>query len=131
MSSVASGSGQRFLGVTPPIALNGPTARDNEVSVSLLDELKKQGVFETEAEAKVRCVCLCWRVLPATSRRRSIFAHRNVSSVREVVLSKVDAMVKDFVYRASLSRGLSESIAATSGGKIFSFVSGKCCQVEL
>jgi poly(A) polymerase len=45
---------QKFLGVTPPIALNGPTARDNEVSDSLLEELKKQGVFETEAEAKVR-----------------------------------------------------------------------------
>lgn len=43
---------------------------------------------------------------------------------REVVLSKVDAMVKDFVYQASLAHGLSESIASTSGGKIFSFVSG-------
>lgn len=51
---------------------------------------------------------------------------------REVVLSKIDGMVKDFVYKASLSRGLSESIASTSGGKIFSFVSlsiGSCfCQ---
>jgi hypothetical protein len=44
-------------------------------------------------------------------------------SFREVVLSKVDALVKDFVYRASLARGLSESIAASAGGKIFSFVS--------
>ena len=43
---------------------------------------------------------------------------------REVVLSNVDAMVKDFVYQASLAHGLSESIASTSGGKIFSFVSG-------
>lgn len=39
------------------------------------------------------------------------------------MLSKVDALVKDFVYRASLARGLSESIAASAGGKIFSFVS--------
>lgn len=31
-------------------------------------------------------------------------------------------MVKEFVYKASLARGLSESIAANSGGKIFSFV---------
>lgn len=45
---------QKFLGVTPPIALNGPTARDLEVSDSLLEELKKQGVFETAEEAKVR-----------------------------------------------------------------------------
>lgn len=45
---------QKFLGVTPPIALNGPTARDNEVTETLLEELKKQGVYETEGEAKVR-----------------------------------------------------------------------------
>lgn len=46
----------------------------------------------------------------------------SLSFIREVVLSKVDAMVKEFVYRASLARGLSESLASTSGGKIFSFV---------
>lgn len=55
---MATGNGapmqQKFLGVTPPIALNGPTARDNEVTESLLEELKKQGVYENEAEAKVR-----------------------------------------------------------------------------
>lgn len=39
------------------------------------------------------------------------------------MLSKVNSLVKDFVYKATLARGLSESIAATSGGKIFSFVS--------
>lgn len=42
--------------------------------------------------------------------------------IREVVLSKVNSLVKDFVYKATLARGLPESIAATSGGKIFSFV---------
>lgn len=40
---------------------------------------------------------------------------------REVVLGKVDALVKDFVYRASLAHGLSEGIARSSGGKIFTF----------
>ncbi|KAH0445911.1 hypothetical protein IEQ34_025255 [Dendrobium chrysotoxum] len=84
---------QRFLGVTPPIATNGPTDREKEVTDSLLAELTKEGVFPSGDEAKAR----------------------------EVVLSKIDALVKEFVYRASLARGLSESIAATSGGKIFSF----------
>lgn len=50
---------------------------------------------------------------------------------REVVLSKVNSLVKDFVYKATLARGLSESIAATSGGKIFSFVSVLVVQPRL
>lgn len=56
--------------------------------------------------------------------KKSILSHHCFWDTREVVLSKVDALVKDFVYRASLARGLSESIAASAGGKIFSFVSG-------
>lgn len=43
------------------------------------------------------------------------------SHIRETALSKVDGMVKEFVHRASIARGLSESIASGSGGKIFSF----------
>lgn len=82
-----------WLGVTPPIAKNGPTPRGLEVTDSLLAELRDQKTFESAEEAKVR----------------------------EVVLGKVDAMVKDFVYRASLSHGMSDSIARTSGGKIFTF----------
>ncbi|MCO5570063.1 hypothetical protein L7F22_023777 [Adiantum nelumboides] len=85
---------RKYLGVTPPIALNGPTARDNEVS-------------DTLSRSSRGKVSLRQRPRP-----------------KEVVLSKVDAMVKDFVYQASLAHGLSESIASTSGGKIFSFVSG-------
>ena len=69
------------------------TKREIEVTDSLLAELKKQNTFESEDEAKLR----------------------------EVVLSKIDAMVKEFVYKASIARGLSESIATSSGGKIFSF----------
>lgn len=36
-------------------------------------------------------------------------------------MSRIDAMVKEFVHKASLAHGLSESIASSSGGKIFSF----------
>lgn len=45
---------QRFLGVTPPIATNGPTPREKEVTSSLLAELQKEGTFESEQEAKLR-----------------------------------------------------------------------------
>ncbi|KAL4401506.1 polynucleotide adenylyltransferase [Malassezia pachydermatis] len=39
----------------------------------------------------------------------------------EVVLGRVDALVKEFVYRASMAHGLSESAARAAGGKIFTF----------
>lgn len=45
---------QRYLGVTPPIATNGPTQREVEVTESLLAELKKEHVFESDEEAKLR-----------------------------------------------------------------------------
>ncbi|CAO1634346.1 unnamed protein product [Parajaminaea phylloscopi] len=90
---MASSNGQKYLGVTPPIALNGPSQRETEVTISLEQELKAQNTFESEQEAKLR----------------------------EVVLGKVDSMVKDFVYRASIAHGMSESIARLAGGKIFTF----------
>ncbi|CAO1623547.1 unnamed protein product [Sympodiomycopsis kandeliae] len=83
----------KYLGVTPPIALNGPTQREQEVTETLIEELKAQKTFESEQEAKVR----------------------------EVVLGRVDSMVKDFVYRASIAHGMSESLARAAGGKIFTF----------
>ncbi|PWN48345.1 putative PAP1-poly(A) polymerase [Violaceomyces palustris] len=83
----------KYLGVTPPIAINGPTKRELEITETLQAELERQKVFESEAEAKLR----------------------------EVVLGKIDALVKDFVYRASIKHGLSEGIARSSGGKIFTF----------
>lgn len=44
----------KWLGVTPPIALNGPSEREKEVTDTLEAELKAQGTFESEAEAKLR-----------------------------------------------------------------------------
>lgn len=52
---VSGSNGQpKYLGVTPPIALNGPTPREKEVTESLLEELKAQKTFESESEAKLR-----------------------------------------------------------------------------
>ena len=37
------------------------------------------------------------------------------------MLGRVATLVKKFVYKISISRGLSESAAAAAGGKIFTF----------
>lgn len=44
----------RYLGVTPPIAVNGPSKREIEVTDSLLTELQNRNCFESEAESKLR-----------------------------------------------------------------------------
>ncbi|RIA95304.1 Poly(A) polymerase pla1 [Glomus cerebriforme] len=83
----------KHLGVTPPIALSYPTQREIEVTDLLVQELTAQGTFESEDE----------------SRRR------------EVVLGKLDKLVKEFVYRTSKKRQLPEADAREAGGKIFTF----------
>ena len=40
---------------------------------------------------------------------------------REIVLGRVAALVKKFVHKVSLTRGLSEAAASAAGGKIFTF----------
>ncbi|BGP44856.1 polynucleotide adenylyltransferase [Rhodotorula kratochvilovae] len=84
---------QPYLGVTPPISVAPPTARDLEVSKTLIEELKGRNIYESPAEGRVR----------------------------EMVLGRLDKLVKEFVYRASLHRGFSEAKAREAGGKIFTF----------
>ncbi|KAF9925118.1 polynucleotide adenylyltransferase [Linnemannia zychae] len=83
----------RRLGVTMPISEAFPTKEDLESNEKLLQTLKDQGLFESEEE----------------SRRR------------EIVLGKLDKMVKEFVYVVYVRRGYSEQIAREAGGKIFTF----------
>lgn len=56
----SSGSTRRdmstYLGVTPPISLNGPTEKDIEMTKTLEEELRAHNVFESTEEAKLRCV---------------------------------------------------------------------------
>ena len=40
---------------------------------------------------------------------------------REIVLGKLDQLVKEFVKQVSIARGLPEYLAASAGGKIFTF----------
>ncbi|EKM79958.1 hypothetical protein AGABI1DRAFT_113202 [Agaricus bisporus var. burnettii JB137-S8] len=82
-----------YLGVTPPISTSVSTEREKEVTITLMDELRRQNMFETEDE----------------------------SQLREIVLGRVAQLVKKFVHKVALLRGLSESAADSAGGKIFTF----------
>ncbi|CAA7258530.1 unnamed protein product [Cyclocybe aegerita] len=90
---MASGNANGYLGVTPPISTAESTEREKEVTVSLMEELRRQNTFESEEEAKTR----------------------------EIVLGRVAALVTKFVKKVSLERGLSEAAANAAGGKIFTF----------
>lgn len=82
-----------YLGVTPPISTAESSEREKEVTGTLMEELRRQGTFESVEEARTR----------------------------EMVLGRVAALVKKFVYQVSLKHGLSEAAASTAGGKIFTF----------
>jgi len=86
-------SSSGHLGVTPPISTHESNDREKEVTVTLMEELHKQKMFESEEESKTR----------------------------EIVLGRVASLVKKFVYKVGLSRGLSEQAALAAGGKIFTF----------
>ncbi|KAI9063335.1 polymerase [Trametes sanguinea] len=90
---MSTGTGNGYLGVTPPISTNESSAREKEVTGTLMEELRRQGIFESEEEAKRR----------------------------EIVLGRLAALVKKFVRRVSLARGLSEAAANAAGGKIYTF----------
>ncbi|KAJ3113603.1 polynucleotide adenylyltransferase, partial [Physocladia obscura] len=85
--------GTTQLGVTPPLSTLGPTARDVAATEALVSLLHERKMYETPDEARKR----------------------------EIVLAKLDAIFKQFVYKTSLKRNLPESIAAEAGGKIFTF----------
>ncbi|KAI1796113.1 polymerase [Ganoderma leucocontextum] len=83
----------QHLGVTPPIALTESDDREKEATTTLMEELRRQGTFESEEESKAR----------------------------EAVLNRLAALVKKFVHTVSLQRGFSEAAANAAGGKIFTF----------
>ncbi|KAF8231409.1 Poly(A) polymerase [Tricholoma matsutake] len=85
--------GSGYLGVTPPIATAESSEREKEVTITLMEELRRQNTFEAEEESRTR----------------------------EIVLGRVAALVKKFVRTVSLNRGLSEAAANAAGGKIFTF----------
>lgn len=80
-------------GVTPPISLTLPTEQDEHLTSTLVQTLRDLGQYESEEEAQKR----------------------------EVVLGKLNLMVKEFVRKVSLKKNLPESIANEAGGRIFTF----------
>ena len=42
------------FGITPPISTDPPTEQDIQMASLLMHELKAQGTFESQAEARVR-----------------------------------------------------------------------------
>ena len=71
------------LGVTPPISVLPPTSRDLEVSRTLIAELEARCVYENVEEG------------------------RN----REIVLGRLNTLVKQFVYRSALAHGIPDAKA--------------------
>ncbi|KAJ1859841.1 polynucleotide adenylyltransferase [Coemansia sp. RSA 2703] len=82
-----------YLGVTYPIDVSSPTKEEELITEALLETLKGENQFDSEAESKNR----------------------------EIVLAKIDKLVKNFVYLASLKHKMPEGLARTCGGKIFAF----------
>jgi poly(A) polymerase len=97
--------------VTPPISTDESTPKEKEVTISLMEELRRQNTFESEEESRTR-YDFTWKVCP--------FLLLIIWS-REVVLGRVAALVKKFVRKVSLARGLSEAAADAAGGRIFTF----------
>ncbi|KAH7105625.1 polymerase [Auriculariales sp. MPI-PUGE-AT-0066] len=81
------------LGVTPPISTAGPSKKEDEVTVTLMQELRDQNRFESDEEAKTR----------------------------EIVLGRIAGLVRKFVHKISIVRGMSEAAANAAGGKIFTY----------
>ncbi|KAI9592959.1 Poly(A) polymerase central domain-containing protein [Syncephalis fuscata] len=84
---------QSYLGVTPPISLNTSNAEELKRTEELVQVLRDQHLFESDEEGQLR----------------------------ETVLGKLDKMVKQFVYKVSIQRGLPDAIARDAGGKIFTY----------
>ncbi|KAI3657721.1 hypothetical protein MP638_003976 [Amoeboaphelidium occidentale] len=85
--------GNLHFGVTGAVDIAEPTPEDLKQTDLLLSTLREMNVFESEEE----------------SRRR------------EIVLARLNTMVKDFVRTVSLARNLPEAVANEAGGKIFTF----------
>ena len=92
-TTAASTTGNKYPGITSPISLAAPTPQDLTFTSSLVEYLHETGVFETEAE----------------------------SEQRELVLGRLNLLVREFVIEVGRQKGLPESLLAESGGRIFTF----------
>ena len=84
---------QKIYGITGPVSVAGPTAAENKLNDSLIQELKRENSFESEAETQNR-------------------VH---------VLQILQDLAQEFVYKVSKSKNMSDGMARDAGGKIFTF----------
>ncbi|RDW71154.1 hypothetical protein BP6252_07717 [Coleophoma cylindrospora] len=80
-------------GVTAPISTSLPTDEENQASGALIEELKRQGNYESAAD----------------------------TNKRAVVLQSLQAITEEFVKQVSKRKGLPEVVVRNSGGKIFTY----------
>lgn len=93
MSTQANNNRGVQWGVTPPISLNGPTPEENILNDQLIEELKREGSFESQADTLKRVQ----------------------------VLSTLQKLTQEFVREVSLKKHMTEGMAQAAGGKIFTF----------
>ncbi len=62
-----------------------------------------------------------WEFCVKRNLSRTLLTMEPFDALREIVLGRVDTLVKTFVRTISLQRGLSEAAANAAGGKIFTF----------
>ncbi|EDO16842.1 hypothetical protein Kpol_1056p43 [Vanderwaltozyma polyspora DSM 70294] len=84
---------QKVYGITGPVSTASPTAAENKLNDELIQELKKEGSFESEQE----------------------------TAKRVKVLEIFQQLAQEFVYRVSKSKNMSDGMAKDSGGKVFTF----------
>lgn len=83
----------KYLGVTPPISMAEPTERDLEMTTDLERTLHDADFFETDEE----------------------------SIRREMVLGKLNALVREFVRQVAHRKHLPDSVTLEVSGKIYTF----------
>lgn len=84
---------QKIYGITGPVSTAGPTAAENKLNDELIQELKKEGSFESEQE----------------------------TANRVKVLKILQELAHEFVYRVAKKKNMSDGMARDAGGKIFTY----------
>lgn len=84
---------QKVYGITGPVSTTGSTAAENKLNDELIQELKREGSFESEQE----------------------------TANRVKVLKILQELTQEFVYRVSKKKNMSDGMAKDAGGKVFTF----------
>lgn len=84
---------QKVYGITGPVSNAGSTAAENKLNDELIQELKKEGSFESDKETENRVE----------------------------VLKILQQLTQEFVYQVSKKKNMSDGMARDAGGKVFTF----------